>query len=205
MSCETCEARKTDLQTGDEYCKELGALIAPGAVKCSRQQEEKKWPVGGVDRTGKTDKISLVNAVETPFWMAIWATEPERMVEVEMSYSDLKILCDLIDEKRKDGWIPVKKEWPPFGRRLQATILHHEWISDYDSAWVPEEEKVHHAAYIEVCEIYPMGAMWCYACAEDDYHSDIAYIEPAKDLSGPVAEIIAWRPFPEPYNSEKDN
>lgn len=34
MNCETCEARKTDLQTGDEYCKELGALISPGAVKC---------------------------------------------------------------------------------------------------------------------------------------------------------------------------
>ena len=34
MNCETCESRKTDLQTGDEYCKELGALISPGAVKC---------------------------------------------------------------------------------------------------------------------------------------------------------------------------
>ena len=41
MNCETCEARKTDLQTGDEYCKELGALIAPGAVKCPKQQEKK--------------------------------------------------------------------------------------------------------------------------------------------------------------------
>lgn len=102
-------------------------------------------------------------------------------------------------------WIPVEEEWPPFGKKLQATILHHEWISDYDSAWVPEEEKVHHAAYTEVCEMHPMGVMWRYACAEDDYNSDIAYIEPAKDLSRPVAEIIAWRPFPEPYDSEKDN
>lgn len=25
-----------------------------------------------------------------------------------------------------DGWIPVEKEYPPFGQRLQATILHHE-------------------------------------------------------------------------------
>lgn len=38
MNCETCEARKTDLQTEDEYCKELGALISPGAVRCPRQQ-----------------------------------------------------------------------------------------------------------------------------------------------------------------------
>lgn len=137
MNCETCESRKTDLQTGDEYCKELGALIAPGAVKCSRQQAEKKWPVGGVDRTGKTDKISLENAVETPFWMAIWATEPERMVAVEMSYSDLKILCDLIDEKRKDKWISVEERLPEGQTRVicqfdngDIELLWQDWESD---------------------------------------------------------------------------
>lgn len=43
MNCETCEARKTDLQTGDEYCKELGALITPGAVRCPRQQTENSF------------------------------------------------------------------------------------------------------------------------------------------------------------------
>ena len=109
---------------------------------------------------------------------------------------------DIIRKHMNDGWIPVEKECPPFGQRLQATILHHEWVSDYDSAWVPEEEKIHHAAYTEVCEIYPSGAMWCYNCAEDDYHSDVAYIEPAKDMNMPVAEIIAWRPLPEPYRPE---
>lgn len=61
---------------------------------------EKRYPIGGVDRTGKVDSISLQNAVETPFWMAAWAAEPERMIEVKMSYSDLKIICDLIDKER---------------------------------------------------------------------------------------------------------
>lgn len=61
---------------------------------------EKRCPVGGVDRTGKVDRISIQNAVETPFWMAVWATEPDRMIEVKMSYSDLKIICDLIDKER---------------------------------------------------------------------------------------------------------
>ena len=112
---------------------------------------------------------------------------------------------EVIRKHMNVDWIPVEEEWPPFGKKLQATILHHEWISDYDSSWVPEEEKVHHASYTEVCEIHPMGVMWCYACAEDDYHNDIAYIEPAKDLNRPVAEIIAWRPLPEPYRPKKDN
>ena len=60
------------------------------------------WPVGGVDHTGKVDKISLQIAVETPFWMAVWAAEPTRPVEVSMTYEDLKIICRLIDEKRKE-------------------------------------------------------------------------------------------------------
>lgn len=55
MNCETCEARKTDLQTGDEYCKELGALIAPGAVKCPRQQAEKKFREHIMDRFSRKE------------------------------------------------------------------------------------------------------------------------------------------------------
>lgn len=60
----------------------------------------KMSPVGGVDRGEKMDRISLQNAVETPFWMAVWATEPDRRICVEMSYSDLKIITDLIDAAR---------------------------------------------------------------------------------------------------------
>ena len=119
-------------------------------------------------------------------------------------YKGLRMAEDIIRKHMDDGWISVGKELPPFGKRLQATILHHEWISDYDSSWVPEEEKNFHPAYTEVCEIYPMGAMWFYNCAEDDYEGDVAYINPLKDISCPVAEIIAWRPLPETYRPEKE-
>lgn len=61
------------------------------------KKTENRCPVGGVDRSGDVDKISIQNAVETPFWMAVWATEPERMIDVRMSYSDLKTVCDMID------------------------------------------------------------------------------------------------------------
>ena len=62
---------------------------------------DKRCTVGGVDNYGKIDRISIQNAVETPFWMAVWATEPERLIDVRMSYSDLKIICDLIDSERE--------------------------------------------------------------------------------------------------------
>lgn len=32
---------------------------------------DKRCPVGGIDRSKKIDEISLQNAVETPFWMAV--------------------------------------------------------------------------------------------------------------------------------------
>ena len=66
------------------------------------KKTKERCPVGGVDRSGEVDKISIQTAVETPFWMAVWATEPEREIEVRMSYSDLKIICDLIDKAREE-------------------------------------------------------------------------------------------------------
>lgn len=116
--------------------------------------------------------------------------------------------CDHIAGKdsnvpTNDGWIPVEKELPPPGQRLQATILHHEWISDYSSSWVPSEEKTYHPEYTEVCEIQSIGSKWYYACAEDCYERDVARINPKKDLGNPISEIIAWRPLPKPYRPER--
>lgn len=60
----------------------------------------KRPPVGGVDRDGTVDRITIQDAVETPFWMAIMGTEPERKVDVRMTYSDLEVICRLIDMVR---------------------------------------------------------------------------------------------------------
>ena len=70
-----------------------------------RSERSEKCPVGGVDRTQGVDRISLQNAVETIFWMAVWAAEPIRPIDVRMSYTDLKIIRDLIDRERnrRDG------------------------------------------------------------------------------------------------------
>lgn len=116
---------------------------------------------------------------------------------------DIEYLRDFIRKHMNDGWISVEEKEPPFGQRLQATILHHEWISDYEASWVPEEEKNRHPAYTEVCEIFPLKTSWGYIRAEDPCNPDTAYIAPVKDLSVPVAEIIAWQPLPEPYCPEK--
>lgn len=87
-----------------------------------------KSPVGGVDRSEKVDKISLPMAVETPFWMAVWAAEPERMVDVRMSYSDLKIICDMIDERHKcSKWIYSADGRPDKEGIYWCVLLYDEW------------------------------------------------------------------------------
>ena len=96
------------------------------------------------------------------------------------------------------GWIPVEKEPPPTGCRLQATILHHEWISDYFSDF-SESEKTHHPAYAEVYDVIGVGKKWFFMCGIDDYARDEAYIKPKKHISEHVAEIIAWKPLSDPY------
>lgn len=45
---------------------------------------------------GKTtaDKISLSNAKAIPVWKMVWAVEPEREIDVRMTYDDLKRICE---------------------------------------------------------------------------------------------------------------
>lgn len=53
----------------------------------------------------KVDKITLADAFAVPVWRMVWAGEPTRLIDVRMTYEDLKIICDLMQEmvdKRKD-------------------------------------------------------------------------------------------------------
>lgn len=50
----------------------------------------------------RVDIISLNEAMKTSSWLAVWATKPESLITVVMSYSDLKIIYDyLLDKERK--------------------------------------------------------------------------------------------------------
>lgn len=124
------------------------------------------------------------------------------MFGISDDYISVGWVKEIIRKHMNDDWIPVERELPPLGERLQAIILHHEWISDYDSNWVPEEEKILHPEWTEVCEIMSTkDGTWNYIdrdCGESE-----ACINPQKDLSQAIDEIIAWRYPQEPYRPEK--
>ena len=136
-----------------------------------------------------------VTAPETTWKEYTYPTEPKEIPFTEW-------LDGFIRKHINDGWIPVEERLPEAGERVIATIKHHAWISDYDQNWVPESEKTMHQEYTESCEaVMTKGDIWSYRCKEDDYDIDTASAHPGKSLAYPIAEVIAWRPLPEPYRS----
>lgn len=112
---------------------------------------------------------------------------------IRMCYKRVeRIIC----KHMGDDWISVEEQLPPIGERLLAKIKHHKWISDYDTAYVPEEDKIMYSEYMEICEITGgADGIWQYVNLDDGLCE--AYINPGENLAYRIDEVIAWRPMPE--------
>lgn len=53
----------------------------------------------------RVDRISLKMALTTLPWLMVWAGEPDRLIDVRMTYNELKTIYDLFYQKR------VAREW----------------------------------------------------------------------------------------------
>ena len=53
-----------------------------------------------------------------------------------------------------NGWIPVSEKLPEVGKMVKVTVHSSEWIADYDSAWVPKEEKTYYPEEYNVYDGY---------------------------------------------------
>lgn len=61
------------------------------------------------------DKITLHDALENPAWKMVWAVDLDRQVDVRMSYNELRLICQLVEEARDKTmteWISVKERLP---------------------------------------------------------------------------------------------
>lgn len=112
----------------------------------------------------------------------------------------LEIIRKHISNMPDTEWIPVEHKCPPIGQRCLATIRHHKWISDYDSDWVSDKDKIKYPEYTEVCEILYVDGTWNYMYGKDNkYELSEVYIKPKKNIGIAIDEIIAWCPLPKPY------
>lgn len=57
------------------------------------------------------DKITLKDAFENPVpWKMIWAGEPSRQISVQMTYTDLKVITDLIRKAKAEAMKEIEEE-----------------------------------------------------------------------------------------------
>lgn len=101
------------------------------------------------------------------------------------------------------GWIPVSERLPEVGKMVKVTVHSSGWIADYDSAWVPEEEKTYHSEEYGVYDGYLSRAgEWRFY---DDQYSENTCVKEFGTDKGTVYDVVtAWMPKEqiEPYKEE---
>lgn len=108
----------------------------------------------------------------------------------------------MIDEQptiyADDGWIPVSERLPEIREIVKVTVHSSEWIGDYDSEWVSEEEKMYHPEEYHVHDGYlSENGVWMFY---DNKYSENICEKKFGTNKGRVYDVVtAWQSLPEPY------
>lgn len=109
-----------------------------------------------------------------------------------------EIIHSHMDEVENGGWISVSERLPEPYKLVEVTVHCSEWISDYDSAWVPENEKIHYdEEYLSRTGYADEGGDWLF------YDKDGCEVYCDKEFGTDKTDVYnvvtAWRTLPEPY------
>ena len=109
-----------------------------------------------------------------------------------------EIIHSHMDEVENGGWISVSERLPEPYKLVEVTVHCSEWISDYDSAWVPENEKIHYdEEYLSRIGYTDEGGDWLF------YNKDGCEIYCDKEFGTDKTDVYnvvtAWKPLPEAY------
>ena len=105
------------------------------------------------------------------------------------------------DSERHNDWIPVEERLPEPYKLVEVTVHCSEWISDYDSVWVSEDEKIHHSEEYLVSMGYVVNDLGDWAFFDRDGYEIPCDKEFGTDKGDFYSVVTAWRPFEElkPY------
>lgn len=137
----------------------------------------------------------------------LWNDKPRKVQDEDIASfnRDIDFLRTIINDlnSKRCGWIPVSEKLPEVEKMVKVTVRSSEWIADYDSAWVPEEEKTHHPEEYNVYDGYiDRVGMWRFY---DEEGSVNACYKEFGTNKGIVYDVVtAWMPKeqPEPYKEE---
>lgn len=157
-----------------------------------------------VDMHGK--RLIDANALDdevTNFFLAITGNPKQTTVVRECKESFRRMIDEQPTVYANNGWIPVSEKLPEVGKMVKVTVHSSEWIADYDSDWVPEEEKTHHPEEYNVYDGYiDRVGMWRFY---DEEGSVNACDKEFGTNKGIVYDVVtAWMPKeqPGPYKEE---
>ena len=182
--------------------------------RLTQKDEQGNWCLEGVPWEQLHEGQVITKELRERLYGALWKLmeyedtgltpeEMERVKDFEQSQAG-KLLKKLNEEQRKHRWIPVEERLPKLGEPVWATVKHSEWISDYDTDWLPEEKKTYHPESYGVYKAEYIGeGIWQYS---DDYNEwvycDLVEKE-KRNLANVYDTVTAWMPLPEPYRPEE--
>lgn len=102
------------------------------------------------------------------------------------------------NDTEMDGWIPVEEGKPEIREIVKVTVHSSEWIGDYDSEWVSEEEKMYHPEEYHVHDGYlSENGVWMFY--DDEYSENICEKKFGTNKGRVYDVVTAWQSLPEPY------
>ena len=109
-----------------------------------------------------------------------------------------EIIRSHMDDIPDNNWIPVEERLPEPYKLVEVTVHCSEWISDYDSVWVPENEKIHHdEEYLARMGYMDKDGDWIF------YDQDGCEVYCEKEFGSDKIDVYnvvtAWQPLPEAY------
>ena len=109
-----------------------------------------------------------------------------------------EIIHSHMDEVGNDGWIPVSERLPEPFKLVEVTVHCSEWISDYNSVWIPENEKIHHdEEYLVKMGYIDKDGDWIFY--DQDGCEFYCEKEFGSDKTDVYNVVTAWRSLPERY------
>ena len=122
----------------------------------------------------------------------------EKCMDIIRSHMD-----EVNDANVPSNWISVEERLPEAGELVKVTVHSSEWISNYNSDWVSEEDKIHYPAEYNVYDGFLCrNEAWIFY---DKYNAEVTCVKEFGIDKGRVYDVVtAWMPIelPEPYKGE---
>lgn len=171
--------------------------------RLTEKDERGNWSLKGMRWCDLYTGQVITKEIYEKLYGALWklmeyedtGLDPEQIRELD------KLYAELCKELAKYRWIPVTERSPEKERIVLVTVHSSEWINDYESEWVSEEEKfLHQEEYCVYMGLLDERDRWVFL--DDTFSENECEKEFGSDKGRVYDVVIAWQQLPEPYKDE---